>query len=131
MLFWLDIDGYRVAVQAVKRGDKAYWRLAPYTIVYPTPRQRDVRINLGIAAHRSVDHPVEKLNENVQKQFANWKYTQKGENRTAQALREIYGDEADEVLEYIDHRKHVSEVLQNREYRERIDKQVQVLATVA
>ncbi len=127
MMFWLDIGGYQIAVQAVNRSGKAYWRLAPYTIVYPTPKQREVRLNLSIAAHESANQPVEKLNENVQKQFINWEYAQRGENSTAQALREIYGDEADEVLEYIDHRKHARQALENREYKKQIEEKIQSL----
>ena len=66
MLFWLDIDGYRVAVQAVKRGNTAYWRLAPYTIVYPTPRQREVRNTLMVGAHSGVAMSAYAVNKKVQ-----------------------------------------------------------------
>ncbi len=127
MLIWIKVNGSSVAIQAVKRGNTAYWRLAPYTIVYPTPKQREVRYNLGYAAHKSVDKPVEELNKKVKEQFIGWKYVEKKENRTAAALREIYGSEADRVLEYIDRQKRVSNIIKTEEVKKEIDNQIQLV----
>ena len=83
MLFWIEIDGDRVAVQAVNRKPKPYWRLAPYTIVYPTPKQRMVRDTVTIAAHMAVDGTQEDINLNVRDAFRGWEYTPQHPNKTS------------------------------------------------
>ena len=125
MLFWVNIDGYRVAVQAVKRGEKAYWRLAPYTLIYPTPKQRSVRNTLSIASHGSAEKSWTELNDNVAAAFDGWERTEPEPNKTHLALREIYGDEADKVLEYITKQKQVSQILSTSKNKEYINKEIE------
>ena len=128
MLFWLDIDGYRVAVQAVKRGNTAYWRLAPYTIIYPTPRQREVRNTLMVGAHSGVAMSAYAVNKKVQQAFAGWDYAEKPKNKTEAAMQEIYGNEANIVLEYIDKIKHAGEIINsNSELKNKIQKRAEIL----
>ena len=122
MLFWIEIDGDRVAVQAVNRKPKPYWRLAPYTIVYPTPRQRAVRNTVSIAAHRAVDGTQEDINLNVKDAFKGWEYTTQYPNKTYMTLESIYGDQADDVLNYIQTQHRVEGKLsQNPHYHEKIE----------
>lgn len=121
MLFWLEIDGERVAVQAVNRKPNPYWRLAPYTIVYPTPRQRNVRDTLSTGAHKTVGGTQEDVNLEVRASFQNWKYAERPENRTYEALKSLYGDEVDDVMRYIQTQKKVEQKLLSPAYRERIN----------
>ena len=124
MLFWIEIDGDRVAVQAVNRKPKPYWRLAPYTIVYPTPRQRAVRNTVSIAAHRAVDGTQEDINLNVKDAFKGWEYTPQYPNKTYMTLKSIYGDQADDVLNYIQTQKRVEQKLNRSQYRQRLEMEV-------
>ena len=124
MLFWIEIDGDRVAVQAVNRKPKPYWRLAPYTIVYPTPRQRAVRNTVSIAAHMAVDGTQEDINLNVKDAFKGWEYTPQYPNKTYMTLKSIYGDQADDVLNYIQTQKRVEQKLNRSQYRQRLEMEV-------
>ena len=126
MLFWIEIDGERVAVQAVNRKPKPYWRLAPYTIVYPTPKQRMVRNTLSIGAHKAVDGTMEDINLEVQASFRNWNYAQRPANRTYEALKELYGDQVDDVMRYIQTRKRAEKKLRIPVYREKIQQAVEL-----
>ena len=60
MLFWINVDGDRIAIQAVNRKGSPYFRLAPYTLVYPTPRQREVRHTLMKGAHKAIGSGLSK-----------------------------------------------------------------------
>ena len=120
-MFWVDIDGYRVAVQAVLRGKTAYWRLAPYTIVYPTPRQRAVRETLSMASHEEAGQDIGTIDRSVRDAFRGWEYSVQAPNKTYLALKQIYGSEADAVLEYIQKQKKVGEILRAPEKRREID----------
>ena len=126
MLFWITVDGYRVAVQAVNRNGKPYYRLAPYTIIYPTPRQREVRNRLSVAAHRAQGGTYVDIDDEVRAGFTDWEYTDSRKpNTTYLALKSIYGDEVDSVLTYISGQKYVAEKLKLPEYQQRIRKQIQ------
>lgn len=125
MLFWIEIDGERVAVQAVNRKPKPYWRLAPYTIVYPTPRQRQVRDTLTVGAHKAAYGTQEDVNLEVRDAFRGWDYSVQYPNKTYLALKSIYGDEADDVLEYIRSQKRAAEKLSHPSYRARIEHAVE------
>lgn len=125
MLFWLEIDGERVAVQVVNRKPKPYWRLAPYTIVYPTPKQRQVRDTLAIGAHKAAYGTMEDVNVEVKSSFNGWRYAERPENRTYAALKELYGDEVDDVMRYIQAQKKTEKRLQSPIYRERLERELE------
>lgn len=127
MIFWITVDGDRVAVQAVNRKPRPYWRLAPYTIVYPTPKQREVRANLMIAAHRAAGGTDEDINAEIKDQFRSWEHAEKKPNNTYLALKELYGDEADKVLNYIGAQKRVEKKLQVPEYRNKVERAVELI----
>lgn len=127
MLFWIEVEGERVAVQVVKRKPNPYWRLAPYTIVYPTPKQRKVRDTVSIAAHRAVDGTQEDINLEVKDAFRDWDYTTKPLNKTYAGLKMLYGDQVDQVMDYINAQKRVEIKMQYPEYRKQIDMEVERL----
>ena len=124
MLFWIEVSGMRVAVQAVNRKPNPYWRLAPYTLVYPTPKQREVRYTTALAAHSRAGEPLTEINRTVKEAFTDWQKTERPPNRVAEGLKALYGDQADQVLSYIAKRNIVSEKLKNPEEHARITEQV-------
>lgn len=124
MLFWITVGSERIAIQAVNRKPNPYWRLAPFTLVYPTPRQRAVRYTLAEASHASVDQSVATLNTAVQDAFVDWEKTPRAENKIQSVLRNLYGDEADKVLDYISTRRRLSQkLIDNPELHEQITKE--------
>ena len=125
MLFWIEIDGVRVAVQAVNRKPKPYWRLAPYTLVYPTPKQRMVRFTVASGAHKAAGGTSEDVTTEVAMSFRGWEYVQRTSNSTEAALRELYGDQVDEVMAYIRNSGRVREKLNSPLYREHFDRIVE------
>lgn len=125
MLFWITVDGRNVAIQAVNRKPRPYWRLAPYTIVYPTPKQREVRHTLAKGAHSAANKSLDDVDQSVQKEFANWEYTERPANRVEQGLKELYGNEADKVLTYISNQNYVSEKLKSPAYKHKVQQVVE------
>jgi hypothetical protein len=115
--------GYQVAVQAVNRKGHPYYRLAPYTILYPTPRQRMVRNTLATASHNSVDMKYYEINQNVKDAFSNWERTEKGQSRLYQTLTALYGETAKDVLEYVSKQKIVSNLIRAPEINEQFQSQ--------
>lgn len=130
MLFWVEVDGYQVAVQVVNRRPNPYWRLAPYTIVYATPRQREVRRTLSTAAHKVVGGSEQDINREVQEAFRNWDYTKPRPNKIYEGLKLLYGDDADRVMEYITKQKAVQERMKTPAVREKLQKEIEHLVLV-
>lgn len=122
MLFWIDIDGDQVAVQAVNRKPNPYWRLAPYTMVYPTPRQSMVRNTFSGGAHKAAYGTQEDVNIEVKESFKNWNYAPKPENLTYSVLKQLYGEQADEVLDYIGKQKRVAKKLHLQSVKAKVEK---------
>lgn len=120
MLFWIELDGVRVAVQAVNRKPKPFWRLAPYTIVYPTPKQKEVRNTVAKGAHKAISGTTEDVNLEVRASFTGWEYARKPANTTYEALKAIYGSQADDVLLYIQAQKKVEGKIRNPLFHERM-----------
>ena len=127
MLFWINVDGDRIAIQAVNRKGSPYFRLAPYTLVYPTPRQREVRHTLMQGAHKASGGTYRDVNEEVKASFDDWQYTPKPVNKTEMALREIYGDQVNEVLNYIQAQKRVETKLSTPEYKQKFNAAIEKL----
>jgi hypothetical protein len=121
MLFRVNVNGKTIAVQIVKRGKTVYWRLAPYTLVYPTKRQRDVRNTVMAAAHNNYDKPVDVLLEGVKHAFDDWEYTEKKPNRVETFLKTVYGADAEKVEDYIRFRNNVKK---DKNIMKEIDRQV-------
>ncbi|MHB8552775.1 MAG: hypothetical protein ACYDAO_04225 [Thermoplasmataceae archaeon] len=106
MMFDIEIDGETVPIQAVKRGEKVYFRFAPYTIDHPTPAQQEVRNRVMIGGHISFDEDISTVNENVKNQFINWVKVRQTPQSEAlyNFLRYRYGNDAPSVIEYMTHK---------------------------
>ena len=110
MLFEIEINGETIPIQAVKRNGKVYYRLAPYTIDYPTKKQQEVRDRVAMGGFISFDSNLSTVNDNVKNQFTDWIYAHKTPRSRAlyEYLKIAYGNDADAVIEHMTHKPAVA-----------------------
>ena len=81
-------------------------------------------------AHKAIGGTYQDVNEEVKASFETWQYTPKPVNRTEMALREMYGDQVDEVLNYIQAQKRVETKLSTPEYKQKFNAAIEKLIPV-
>ena len=95
MLFHVDIDGIDIPVQIVKRGDKVYYRVAPFAFHEPSEKQKEVRRTLAQASTEKYGSDLETINQSVGEAFQNWYAVnplKESVNALEQALSEYFGN---------------------------------------
>ena len=101
------INGERVCIQVVKRGETVYIRRCAYTMFDPTPRQREVRANVALTSIALYDEKEafkehltrEDINNAVKMAFNRWVKSRKPAPELEKLLEDEYGSQVSAVKE--------------------------------
>lgn len=101
------INGERVCIQVVKRGETVYIRRCAYTMFEPTARQRQVRENVALTSIALYDEKEafkehltrEDINNAVKMAFNRWVKSRKPAPELEKLLEDEYGSQVSAVKE--------------------------------
>ena len=85
---------------------------------------------LSVCGCECTNLAIDVTDAEVKASFDNWQYTPKPVNKTEMALREIYGDQVNEVLNYIQAQKRVETKLSTPEYKQKFNAAIEKLIPV-
>lgn len=69
MKIFVTINGYKLCLRYVKRGDKHYWQQCPKTMYDPTPAQTEFRYNVAKIAHENTGKTIDEVGQIVKKKL--------------------------------------------------------------
>ena len=101
------INGERVCIQVVKRGETVYIRRCAYTMFDPTPRQREVRANVALTSIALYDEKEafrehltrDDINNAVKTAFNRWVKARREKPCIEKLLEDEYGSQVSAVKE--------------------------------
>ena len=101
------INGEKVCIQVVKRGETVYIRRCAYTMFDPTPKQREVRRNVALTSIALYDEKEafnehltrDDINSAVKMAFNRWIKTRKPAPELERILEREYGSQVHDVKE--------------------------------
>ena len=101
------INGERVCIQVVKRGETVYIRRCAYTMFEPTERQRQVRANVALTSIALYDEKEafkehltrEDINNAVKTAFNRWVKARREKPCIEKLLEDEYGSQVSAVKE--------------------------------
>jgi len=107
MKIMAEIDGEKLCIQVVKRGETVYIRRCAYTMFQPTERQYAVRRNVALASIAEYDEAEAKrehltrddINNAVREAFEKWHITTRKKSDIEELLKSYYGPQVENIKE--------------------------------